>query len=128
MTLKHHENYDNRVLVMMNREMLCFCFFMLFSLCVSHVVTCRFRRFVNPTACILLLHCCTTSMEDIHTLPSAVSHQQLQQNVRSALKKNNQPLWYKLFLFFFVQLKRDFCSGDVVFVAPWWSNSLLSGF
>lgn len=122
MTLKHHENYDNRVLVMMNREMLCFCFFMLFSLCVSHVVTCRFRQFVNPTACILLLHCCTTSMKDIHTLPSAVTTK-----CEVSLKKT-QPLWYKLFLFFFVQLKRDFCSGDVVFVAPWWSNSLLSGF
>lgn len=100
-----------------------FCFFILFSVCVSHVVTCRCSHFGNPTVYSLHVYycCCTVALSPLS--PFSL-HTRLD-------------LWYKLFWYHFVQSKKEWTPWRgisavamtvKVFVAPWWSNGLPLGF
>lgn len=92
-----------------------FCFFILFFLCVSHVVICGCSHFGNPTLCSLHVnHCCTvaSSPQGIHfiKLSSPLSSDVRGQNKMWGQLKT-RVLWYKLFCFPSVKLRRDFCCG-----------------
>lgn len=106
MTLMHHENCDNRVMVMVRREILFHCFLLLYSVfclcqsCCNLQVQPFWKSHCVLAACILLqLHCCSISIISIQPTHQTRSVVQTVLVLLCPIEEGVN------------SMKRDFCSG-----------------